>query len=121
MDVCASFSGQNLQRILTALADLSPRFAKTGHREALPADAARLAGFKNLYVDTNAGQIDFLSAIHGVGGYGDVVRCSVEMDFDLYRGRVIDLDTLSTAKRAAGHPKDLQVAIELEAIRSRLP
>ncbi|MCB9851105.1 MAG: nucleotidyltransferase [Phycisphaerales bacterium] len=120
VDVCAPLSESNLSRIVDALRDLNPRHRMTPGKVALTLDVKSLAGFKNLYLTTDEGQLDILSEISGVGDATSVRDNSVEM---MIRGcaiRVLSIDSLIRAKKALGRPKDIQTAIELEALRSRL-
>ncbi len=120
VDVCAPLTGNNLARILSALRDLSPRFRMTPERRPLPENAAGLAGFRNLHLLTDWGQIDLLSEITGVGDYEEVARHAICVSIGGTECRVLDLDTLIRAKRALNLPKDRQAILELEAIRERL-
>jgi hypothetical protein len=53
----------------------------------------------------------------GVGGWEDAIPRSFELTFRETTVRVIELDALIAAKRAAGRPKDFEVLAELEVIR----
>jgi len=120
LDICAPLDPENLPVILAALRGLHPIFRMRPDQMALPEDPERLAGFNNLYLKTDLGQIDILSEISGLGGYDQALRCSLEINLDGVRGRVLDLDALIKSKRALGRPKDLQAVAELEAIRQRI-
>jgi hypothetical protein len=50
----------------------------------------------------------------------DVCSPSIQVGLDGVPCRILDLDTLITAKKAMNSPKDRQAVIELEAIRERL-
>ena len=121
LEVCVPLTHENVSRILAALADLNPRWRMPPSRPPVPLDASKLAGFKNLYILSDWGQVDFLSEITGIGDYAEVSRRSVTLDISGRPCRVLSLDALIEAKRAMGRPKDIQAAIELEAIRGRLP
>jgi len=120
VDVCAPLSQQNLTRILAALADINPRFRMSPHRPPLPGDAERLAGYKNLYLITDLGQIDILSEITGVGAYEEVSRHAIAVELAGVRVHVMDIHALIESKKALGRVKDLRAAAELEAIRDRV-
>ena len=121
LEVCVPLTLENVSRILAALADLNPRWRMPpSHPPVLP-DASKLAGFKNLYILSDWGQVDFLSDITGIGDYAEASRRSVTLDIAGRPCRVLSLDAFIEAKRAMGRPKDIQAAIELEAIRERLP
>lgn len=119
LDVCAPLTCDNIPRILAAIADLNPRWRMDPKHPPLPADPSRLHGFKNLYILCDWGQFDILSEIAGIGGYEEVLRRCVALDIAGHSCRVLSLDALIEAKRALGRPKDIQAALELEAIRDR--
>ena len=120
VDVCVPLTAENLPRILAALRDLHPRHRMNPRHPPVPDDAARLEGFKNLYVVTDIGQIDFLGEIAGIGGFESVAARTTTVEVEGVACRVLDLDSLIVAKRTIGRPRDIQAAIELEAIRERL-
>jgi hypothetical protein len=120
LDVCAPLERQNVQRIVVALEGLNPRLRTLGRVMPMPSDPALLSTYKNLYLLTDLGPVDILAEITGVGGFPDVLRQSARMTVGPDTCHVLELATLILAKRALGRPKDLQVAVELEAIRDRL-
>ena len=120
VDICAPLTQDNLSRLIVALAGSHPRFRMTPDLRPLPDDAEKLAGFKNLCLVTDLGQLDVLSEITGVGDHSEVERHTIVVDLQGIQCRVLDLDTLITAKKAMTSPKDRQAVIELEAIRERL-
>ena len=120
VDICAPLDRPNLARIVAALSELQPKFRMTPDRRPLPADPNKLEGLKNLYLETDLGQLDILSEIAGVGAYAEVMLHTLTVDLGGATCRVLDLDALIRSKRALGRPRDVQAAIELEAIRQRL-
>jgi predicted nucleotidyltransferase len=120
VDVCAPLMPDNLARLLAAIKDLNPRHRMSPQLPPLTEDAGALAGFKNLYLATNWGQLDILGEITGVGAYPEVRRHAVEVTLAGASYRVLELDALIKSKRALGRPRDLQAARELEAIRERI-
>jgi hypothetical protein len=120
VDICAPLTPENLSGLLAALAETHPHFRTTRDLRPLPDEPEKLASFKNLYLLTDLGQLDVLSEITGVGEYSEVEQHTIQVDLDGAPCRVLDLDTLITAKKAMNSPKDHQVVIELEAIRKRL-
>jgi predicted nucleotidyltransferase len=66
------------------------------------------------------GDIDLLGEVSGVGNYQNLAANAVEMQICGISVRVISLDDLISAKRAAGRTKDLLVLPELEALREAL-
>jgi hypothetical protein len=120
VDVCAPLSVENISRILSAIGDLNPRWRMTPQRPAVPRDAQKLATYNNLYMVTDLGQFDVLGEITGVGSFDEVKRKSVELRVGGMECRVLSIDALIQAKRAIGRPRDVQAAMELEAIRGRI-
>lgn len=120
VDICAPLDNENLARVLAALRDINPKFRMHPDRPPLPQDRAKLAGFKNLYLDTDLGQIDILSEIVAVGAYDEVACHTITVVLDGMECRVLNLDTLIATKKALGRPRDLQAVKELEAIRERI-
>jgi hypothetical protein len=57
-----------------------------------------------------------LGEVLGVGGYDDCVAHADEAEIFGNRHRVLSLEKLIAAKRAAARPKDLLALVELEAI-----
>jgi predicted nucleotidyltransferase len=120
VDVCAPLDEPNLARIVAALLGLQPKFRLTPDRHPLPSETSKLAGFKNLYLETDLGQLDLLSEITGVGTYAEVSMHAISIDLGGITCQVLDLDALIQSKQALGRPRDRQAVIELEAIRQRL-
>lgn len=120
VDICAPLDAPNLAKLVAALSDLQAKFRMTPDRRPLPTEPDKLAGFKNLYLETDLGQLDILSEIAGVGDYDAVSLHTVTMDLGGAPCRVLDLETLIQSKKALGRPRDLHAAIELEAIQQRL-
>ena len=61
--------------------------------------------------------MDVLGEVPEVRDYAELLSKSVEMDFEGMRCRVIDIDTLIAAKRAANRPKDHRAIRDPEAIK----
>ena len=120
VDICAPLDEPNLARIVAALSGLQPKYRMTPDRRPMPSGLDKLSGFKNLYLETELGLLDILSEISGVGAYAEVTSHTISVDLGGAICRVLDLDTLIRSKQALGRPRDLQAAIELEAIRQRL-
>jgi len=65
---------------------------------------------------TEVGDIDLLGEVRGIGYYEDVVKGASTFELLGFQFKVIALDKLTVAKRAAGRPKDLIAVAELETI-----
>lgn len=61
-----------------------------------------------------------LGEITGLGKFEDIIDKSVEIELYGKKCRVLDIDALITSKKALGRPKDVQVILQLEAIKQTL-
>jgi hypothetical protein len=116
VDVCYSRDRANLTRMAQAL--LSVHATLRGAPEDLPflLDDETLRRGLNFTIDPDIGKIDILGEVQGVGGYDDCLRHSSEVELFGHPYRVLSLEKLIAAKRAAGRSKDLSALPELEAI-----
>jgi hypothetical protein len=111
LDILVEGSPANLDRAARALA-----------RYGAPAnvvDAMRqLAETEVVYLGQPPLRIDLLRSIDGVAP-SDAIRNAVAGSWDGLAIRVIALDDLIANKRAAGRPRDLADAEQLERVRAR--
>lgn len=119
-EFCYSQSKENLKKIVTALAPFNPR--PRGFPDNLPYifDETTLQNATNFTFETEVGDIDLLGEVAGIEDYLAVEKMSAPMrifDCDL---KVLSIEGLILAKRAAGRPKDLLVLPELEAMQESL-
>jgi len=121
VDVVYERSITNIERLVTAIAPLNPylRGAPAGLPFRFDAETVRRG--LNFTLITNAGPVDLLGEITGVGDYAAVFAASEVVSLYGATYRCINLDALIVAKRAAGRPKDLEAVAELELIRSEKP
>lgn len=119
LDVCAVLTAENLKKLRTALADLHPvhriTHKKLSFLEYPPAGEA----VANLYLETDAGVVDVLGTILGLGDFEALRQNAVEIPLFGRRCRVISLEDLIKAKEAMGREKDLLTAKELRAIAAK--
>jgi hypothetical protein len=116
VDVCYSRDRANLIRMTQAL--LSVHATLRGAPKGLPflLDEETLKRGLNFTFDTDIGKIDILGEVQGVGTYNDCLRHSSEVELFGHLCRVLSLEKLIAAKRAAGRGKYLSALPELEAI-----
>ena len=116
LDVVYRRTPENLSRLADALAPYRPylRGAPPGLPFTLDADTLRRG--LNFTLSTALGPLDLLGEIAGAGTYDDIFLDTVELRLFDRSCRVLGLEALIRAKRAAGRPKDLEVIAELEAL-----
>lgn len=117
LDVLYRRSPDNIARLVSALGPLHPYLR--GAPPGLPFrfDAETIRRGCNFTFTTDAGPLDCLGELTGVGGYDAVAKNAIEGEAHGARCRILALDDLIAAKRAAGRPKDFEAIAELEVIR----
>lgn len=120
VDVAAPLSEENARRLLDALEDLTPRHRQTPGRKPLDESPQQLAGFENLYLLTDLGQLDVLGRITGIGSFEDVLAESVEIDLADRSVRALRPAALLRAKEALGREKDRPAILHLKVILQRM-
>lgn len=117
IDICCNFSTENLLRLQSALADLHPVHRMTTNQVPLELDAENRTKLKNLYLETDMGQLDCLGEILGIGSFEKVKQQSESIELDGQACRILRIDALIVAKKAMGRPKDLETIKQLEVIQ----
>lgn len=117
LDVCITPSVDAWEKVAKIIAPLHPRFALTPDKRAIIPTVNELQQFKNLYVLTDLGRIDFLGEVPPLGTLESLRENAELMTLDEIQVRVIGLDDLLRVKEHVRRPKDLEVAAELRALR----
>jgi len=117
IDICCDFSPENLLALQKAVSNLHPVHRMTPGRKRLNLMEQTCSQFKNLYLDTDIGQLDCLSFIDGLGDYQTVKQASELIKIKDLPLRILSLGGLIKAKKAMNRPRDRQVIFELEAIK----
>jgi hypothetical protein len=116
VDVCYARGDANLARVVAALEPVHPYLR--GAPPGLPFrwDADTLRRGLNFTLTTDAGAIDILGEISGVGDYDALLPHTTDEELFGVSCRCATLPALIRMKRAAGRPKDNEVIAELEAL-----
>ncbi|MHC4560359.1 MAG: nucleotidyltransferase [Planctomycetota bacterium] len=117
IDICCDFSSANLLAVQKAISDLHPVHRMTPNRKSLRLTEKTCSQIKNLYLDTNIGQLDCLSFIDGIGDYQQVKQASKLVEVENMQVRVLGLDALIKAKKAMNRPRDKEAILQLKAIK----
>jgi hypothetical protein len=118
LDVCCPMTEENMSRLIAALEPLNP-VLRDPRKIPLPRRPSLLAQCRTLLLTTDMGKFDVLPEITGIGDYDTVSARAVTMEVDGRPTRVLDIDALITAKKAAGRTKDQLGVIHLEAAKAR--
>jgi hypothetical protein len=89
----------------------------TPNRQALELTEENCNQFKNLYLDTDIGQLDCVSFISGVGEFQTVKKKSTLIEAENVQLRVLSLEALIESKKAMNRSRDREVILQLEAIK----
>lgn len=119
-DICYLRTSANLKRLATALAPFKPRFRDFPENLPFIWDNRILQNGTNFTLKTNIGDIDLLGEVSGLGNYAEVEKVSTVENLYNCTVKILSVDGLIAAKRAAGRTKDLLVLPELEALREVL-
>jgi predicted nucleotidyltransferase len=115
LDLCYGRDRPNLHRLARALAPLRPRLRDFPPELPFLWDEQTLRSGLNFTMRCEAGDIDLLGEVPGLGSFPEVLAASEEVDLYGYPVRILTLDGLERTKRAAGRAKDL---LDLETIAS---
>ena len=116
LDICYSRESANLTRVVAALRSVNATLRGAPKDIPFILDEETLRRGLNFTFDTDVGKLDLLGEVRGVGVYADCFENADEAEMFGYRHRVLSLEKLIDAKRAAGRPKDLIALPELETI-----
>lgn len=117
VDVCFDPHPGNLSALGRALVDLEARLREVEADLPFTPDASTLRRMELLTLDTRAGKLDVMLAPSGAPPYAQLKRRAERKDLGTCAVLVAGLDDLIAMKLAAGRPKDLVAAEELQAIK----
>jgi hypothetical protein len=117
LDVCYSRERANLERLASALKPFAPTLRGAPASLPFALDTPTLRAGLNFTLQSSIGDLDLLGDVTGIGAYPAVKRLSIVMRLYDRDVRVLSLDGLERAKRAAGRLKDLADLAEIQEIR----
>jgi len=117
IDICLDFNTDNLLRLQKALADLHPVHRMTPNRLKLKLTKENCKQYKNLYLDTDIGQLDCVGFVEGAGNFEQVKKKSISIEVKNLHIQILNLDALIEAKKTMGREKDRPAIAQLEAIK----
>ncbi len=117
IDICCDFRPATLLAVQRAISDLHPVHRMTPGRQKLELTEQTCSQFKNLYLDTDIGQLDCLSFIDGLGDFNEVRRESELFEVEEMKIRVLSVDALIKTKKLMKRLRDREAVLQLEAIK----
>lgn len=120
VDIVYERSRANAERIVAALGPFHPRPRNFPPDLPFIFDVQTLLVTDILTLETEAGDIDLLATLKGVGNYDAVEAASDWFSLDELSFLVLSVEGLIAAKTASGRPKDKAGVIELRALKEAL-
>jgi hypothetical protein len=117
IDIVYERSRTNAERVVAALGRFRPRPRNFPPDLPFIFDVQTLLVTDILTLESDAGEIDLLATLKGVGNYDSVEAASEVFSLDEFSFRVLSIDGLIAAKTASGRPKDKAGVMELLALR----
>lgn len=119
IDICYARTSENIAALALAIAPLHPTLRGAPKDLPFRIDVPTLKAGLNFTLDTDLGPVDLLGEVTGVGAYQNVVHDAELVELYGRRVKLMSLDTLEKAKRAAGRRKDLLDLAEIAEIKAR--
>jgi hypothetical protein len=119
LDVCCEMSEANMQRLVAAIGSLNPVVRGDPRKLKVPLDPKLLTRVDTLIMRTPLGDLDLLSEVQPIGRYDAVLAESFVTDVEGRPTRVLNIDALIAAKKAAGRTKDKMGVLFLESAKKR--
>jgi hypothetical protein len=117
LDICYSRTSQNVDAVAKAFASLHCYVRGAPRDLPFRFDAPTIRAGLNFTLTTDLGDVDLLGEVAGLGGYAEVHAQSEERTVFGMNLRVLSLDGLIAAKKAAGRVKDRTHLLELEELK----
>jgi hypothetical protein len=117
LDICYARDRANLKALAAALAPFRPALRGAAAELPFALDWRTLDSGLNFTLTTTAGDIDLLGEIAGIGTFRVAARLAHHMDVYDHSVKVLSLEGLEKAKRAAGRLKDLADLAEILELR----
>jgi hypothetical protein len=117
VDICCDFGVSNLLKLAKALKGVHAVHRMTPGRLKLELTKTNAGQFKNLYLDTDIGQLDCISFVEGIGDYHKVKKRSRVIEVEGVKMRTLDIDALIKAKKAMNRPRDRRMIEQLKKIK----
>jgi len=117
IEVCYESTTENLLRLQNALADIHPVHRMTPERLKLELTRENCKDYKNLYLDTDIGQLDCISFVQGIGDFKKALQSSQVIEVENHKFNVLRIEALIEARKALNRPRDREAIIQLEAIK----
>jgi hypothetical protein len=120
IDICYRRTSANLEALVAAIAPLHPSLRGAPPELSFHFDVPTLATGRNFLLMTDCGYINLVSEVNGVGAYEQVLAQSIETTVYGLPIRILSIDALIAAKKAADRDNDQLHLLELIELKTML-
>ncbi len=117
LDICYARTPSNIAALARAFASLHSRLRGAPADLPFRFDPPTIQAGLNFTLTTDLGDIDVLGEVAGIGGYQQVLAQSEERIVFELRVRVLTIEGLIAAKKAAGRQRDHSHLLELDELK----
>jgi len=117
IDICLDFNTDNLLCLQKALAGLHPVHRMTPKKLKLRLTKENCKQYKNLYLDTDIGQLDCIGFVEGAGNFQQVKSKSTPIKIKNTRVWVLNIDAIIESKKMLNREKDAHAINQLKTIK----
>ncbi len=117
LDICYGRNEENFAALVNALSAFHPYLRGVPPGLPFRLDVPTMRAGLNFTLTTDLGDIDLLGEVSGVGGYEQALEKSIEKRVQDLPVRVLSIDGLIAAKKAAARPRDLDHLRTLEELK----
>jgi hypothetical protein len=118
LDITMLMTQENIDSLRFALKDLKPYHRMNPSQKlSFLEEPKRVAGIKNIYLETNAGILDIVALDNELGSFAELKSRAMKVSLFDYDCMVLSLDDLIYVKERMSRPKDLIVLDELYALK----
>ncbi|MEW6202170.1 MAG: hypothetical protein AB1546_09355 [bacterium] len=116
IDICYARDKKNLVNLVKALTPFHPHLRGAPKDLPFTFDEKTLEIGLNFPLSTDAGYIDLIGEVSGLGNYDEVLKYSEKLQIYDMECYFLTIEGLIKNKKVAGKEKDLRAVIELEAL-----
>jgi hypothetical protein len=116
-DICYARTERNIAAVADAFASLRPYLRGAPPGPPFKLDAATIRAGLNFTLTTELGDVDLLGEVSGIGGYEQALEQSEDKTLFGTVIRVLTIDGLIAAKKAAARAKDQAQLLELAELK----
>ncbi len=121
LDICVAINEDQVARLRAALKDLSPKHRMNPNFQPSFLDyPEKLEGINNIYLETDLGVLDILSALNPIGNFEEVKKNAITVSLYGKPCKIVSIEDLIRIKETMSRPKDREAVLHLKEILRRV-